>query len=284
MEDIMNKLPDQIKSHLKNLVEASGLPDNEESLKKIAENWINKEEMFEGQIHNLNMLDLDSFGKDDKRPALILTYSGSLVSLGPDKNGRWLEYASIKMRNDVPDILNAQDIELAEDIKVNSGVQFKEGPIKKTSSIFKVAVCKEDVPMSEQEKRIREATIFLTNGFVKLNRHLTMSAESSPEQFNLRSMINYIAAKNNITQAAARKIIEDLFYLIETGMLLGERVSIAQIGSLSLKLRAAQKARVIKNPATGEEMTVEAKPATYVPKVSFSKSIKQKASNVPVDD
>ncbi len=285
MEDIRSQLPDQIKSHLKSLVETSGLPDNEDSLNKIAENWLNKKEMFEGQIKNLNMLELDTFSKDDKRPSLLLTYSGSLISLGPDKSdNRWLEYASIKLRNDVPDILNAQNIKIDEDININSGIKFKEGPIKKTSSLFKIAVCEENVNISEQEKRIREATIFLTNGFVKLNRHLTMNAESSPEQFNLRSMINYIAAKNNITQVSARKIIEDLFYLIETGMLLGERVSIAQIGSLSLKLRAAQKARVIKNPATGEEMTIEAKPAMNVPKVSFSKSIKEKAYNVPVED
>ncbi len=285
MEDIKNKLPDQIKSHLKNLVEASGLPDNEDSLNRIAENWLNKKEMFEGQIKNLNMLELDSFSKEENRPALLLTYSGSLISLGPEKSGnRWLEYASIKLRNDVPDIVNAESIKIGEDVKVNEGVNFEEGPIKKTSSIFKISVCAEDVSISEQEKRIREATIFLTNGFVKLNRHLTMTSESSPEQFNLRSMINYIAAKNNITQISARKIIEDLFYLIETGMLLGERVSIAQIGNLSLKLRAAQKARVIKNPATGQEITIDAKPAMFVPKVSFSKSIKEKASNVVVEE
>lgn len=284
MEDkvLIDSLPEKIKSHLSSVTKSSGLPDNEESFTKIAQNWIEKEKMFQEQIQTLGMIEVDNLSKDDPKGALMLSYSGSLISIAPlVTKTRWAEYASIKLRSDVPDLLVIDETLLANDAKIDQGLELTDSPIKATSALYKIAVCKDDVSLEEQEKRIREATIFLTNGFMKLNRTLMIDQEV-PDRFTMKSIVNYIAKKNNLTNKKSKQIIEDYLYMIESGMLLNERVSLGRVGKMFLKVRPAQKARVIKNPATGEDMTVNAKPEMYVPKISFSKAIKEKAENVKI--
>ena len=53
--------------------------------------WFEKKAMFEGQIKALDMRELERFSADDPRGALLLTWSGSLLSMGPrqaDTGGR----------------------------------------------------------------------------------------------------------------------------------------------------------------------------------------------------
>jgi nucleoid DNA-binding protein len=283
MENNFNELPEVIKNHLESVTKTSGLPDNKESVNLITVNWLEKKKMFEEQTASLDMIETDVFGKDDTRGALLLTYSGSLISMGPLKNGgRHIEYSSIKLRRDVPDIVIQENTGLAGDIAVDKTVAFTEGKIKSTSNLLKIVVCKEDVSLEEQEKRIREATIFLTNGFVILNRSLSIESGAVPDHFTLAAMVKYLASRNDITQVLAKQILEDFLFLVECGVLLGQRVSLGRLGNMLLKKRAAQKARVGINPATGEEITIKAKPEMYVPKISFSKVLKEKAAQVKV--
>jgi nucleoid DNA-binding protein len=283
MEESINNLPEYIKRHLESVLKSSGMPDTQDSYDKISKIWVEKKEMFEAQTKNLDMIEVESFEVEDKRAILMLTFSGSLVSLGPLSNDkRWLEYASIKLRNDVPDIVQTEKVIIEENIINNRGILFKEGPIKNTSAVFKITTFSEDVPIDEQEKRIREATIFLTNGFIKINRSITSPDVNIPDQFNLNSIVSYIASKNGITKKLTKQIIEDYLLILESGMLLKEKVKVGKIGQLQLKIRPAQKARVGINPATGEQITIKAKPEVYVPKMSFSKYIKEKSSNLEI--
>ena len=283
MEESTTNLPEYIKKHLESVLKTSGMPDSQDSYEKITKIWVEKKEMFEAQTKNLDMIEVESFELEDKKAILILTFSGSLVSLGPLSNDkRWLEYASIKLRNDVPDIVQAEKVILDENIVNNRGIIFNEGPIKNTSAVFKITTFDDDVPLDEQEKRIREATIFLTNGFIKINRSITSPDVNIPDQFNLNSIISYIASKNGITKKLTKQIIEDYLLILESGMLLKEKVKIGKIGQLQLKIRPAQKARVGINPATGEQITIKAKPEVYVPKMSFSKYLKEKSSNLEI--
>jgi nucleoid DNA-binding protein len=281
MEDYIAKLPENIQRHLKSVTETSGLPDTEESFALIAENWLEKKKMFEAQIKSLDMIEVDSLPSTSKKPVLLLTYSGSLISIGGIHEGkRWVEYASIKLRADVPDLVIIPETSLANDIKIDECLEFTEGAIKSTSSLLKISCCKEKVSMEEQEKRIREASIFLTNGFTKVNRKITIDREKAPDQFNIKSITGYIANKNNITQKLARLIIDDYLFTLESGLLLGERVPVGRMGKIVLKKRPARKARVITSPRTGEQVTIAAKPETLVPKMSFSKIIKEKSASI----
>ncbi|MFH0975584.1 MAG: HU family DNA-binding protein [Spirochaetota bacterium] len=284
MEKNFNELPEIIRQHLKSITESSGLPDTEESLQKITDTWFEKKEMFEEQIKSLNMTEIDSFAKDDKRAALMLTYSGSLISLGTLRGDtRWLEYSSIKLRSDVPDILINDDVKIAQDTGTDKTLEFEKGPIKSTSSLLKIAVCKDDVSLEDQDLRIREATIFLTNGFIKINRSISIQDGSNISQFTMKSIIGHVAGRNDITHTKAKRIIDDYLCMLESGMLLGERVPMGRLGRMRLKLRPAQKARVGRNPKTGEEITIKAKPEMPVPKMAFSKYFKERSANVKVN-
>jgi nucleoid DNA-binding protein len=282
MEESFTALPGAVQEHLKSILPSSGLPDTDESLAALAEVWVKKRDMFSRQVRSLDMIDADRYAVSEQGAALMLTYSGSLVSLGtaPDNGVRWVEYASIKLRKDVPDILKEASVKLADEVRKNGPVRFEEGPIKSTSAVHTIAVFPADVPLAEQETRIREATIFLTNGFIKLNRTLSVAEEGLPEQFTLKTIVSSLAKRHGLTQKQTRELVEDYLLMLESGILLGESASLGRLGRIRLHLRPAQKARVGRNPATGEELTIKAKPAVYVPKATFSKHLKDKAESV----
>jgi len=284
MSDEIRELSDTVRSHLKKITRSSGLPDTEESFQRMAEVWLDKKRMFEGQIRALGMEEVESLAKDDPRGALLLSYSGSLISLGTlSSGGRRVEYASISLRADVPDLVISEGSELTAGLRVDGEARFSSGKVKSTSSLLKIAICPADVSAEEQDKRIREATIFLTNGFVKLNRTVASPGEDLPDQFTSQAIVAYLARKNGLTQKQARQIITDYLTMIESGMLLGERVPLGKIGRLFLKKRGPRKARVVINPATGKEITVAARPEEAVPRISFSRSLKERARRVDLD-
>jgi nucleoid DNA-binding protein len=284
MSDAIQGLSDAVRSHLKKITRSSGLPDTEESFRRMAEVWLEKKRLFEAQIHALGMVEVESFAKDDPRGTLLLSYSGSLISLGTLSGGaRRVEYASISLRADVPDLVITEGSGLAAGIHVDGEAAFSSGQVRSTSSLLKIAVCPEEVGPEEQDKRIREATIFLTNGFVKINRTVLSPGEDLPDQFTSQAIVAYLARKNGLTQKQARQIITDYLTMIESGVLLGERVPLGKIGRLFLKKRAPRKARVVVNPATGKEITVPARPEEAVPRISFSRSLKERARRVELE-
>lgn len=277
-----NEVPEKVKSHLKNITKTSGLEQCEESVELIAENWIDKDRHFTEQIEAVGMKFVNSFNIDDKRGFILLTYSGSLISVSPQIDGkRYLEYASIKLRHDVPDIIDACDIELSNNIHVDMIAEFKNSPVKKSSALFKIAVCNTDVPLDEQDKRIREATIFITNGFIKINRTFAKINGESPDHFTSKSIITYVAKRNGITKKKMKQIIDDYTLMLETGLIMGESVPVGRLGKIHLQKRAPQKARIMKG-FDGKDITVPAKPETTIPKMKFSTYLKDRVKDVDV--
>lgn len=96
-----------------------------------------------------------------------------------------------------------------------------------------------------------------------------------PEKYTASTIIDYVATKNEIPKTQAKQIIEDLFEVIQAGVMKGERVPIGTIGKAYVKIRPATKARPGRNPLTGEEIMIKAKPATRVPKFTFTKAFKE---------
>lgn len=274
-----------IRAHLQGLIRSSGLPETEESLDEMARVWFEKKDMFEAQIKALDMRELDRFSADDPRGALLLTWSGSLLSLGPsgsDRPGRRTEYASIELRTDVPHLAMSEQGELESDLSLGEAAKLRAGPVSSTSALLKIAACDPTVPAEEQEKRIREATIFLTNGFVRINRTVTRPGRDFPEQLTMKSIVTYLARKNELSQKRTRQLIDDYHMMLESGLLLGLRVPLGKMGRLSLRKRPARKARVGINPATGEKITLKARPEEQVPRMAFSRVLKDRVRQAPV--
>jgi len=263
-------IPTDVETHLKSLVTAHI------TLDMIRDLWIRKDKLFSDQIALLAMDEVEFLESSEERGILLLTYSGSLISLGCGKK-RSMEYASIKLRSDVPDIIKSSDVALASPLKKGSSASFSGGQVQNTSAIYRVVVCREGVSPEEQEKRIREATIFITNSFVHLNRDLTLTeGQKQVDQFNKKEIVRYVAGKNGLTIKQTREIIDDFLIMAETGLLLGKSVSLGNLGKLAIKLKPERKARIGRNPSTGEEITIRAKEAHYAPSFRFSSSIKER--------
>jgi len=285
-------LPPRIQKHLESVTESSGLPPGDDSLARITANWVEKRDLFQEQTGLLDMHEVDVFEAEDPRGLLVLTYSGSLISLGPlapagsgddagneAAAGRHFEYASMPLRADVPSLVREERVSVVGELKRDEPGHFAGSSIEQSSPVLHMVCCEAEVSVPDQERRLREATIFLTNSFVKLNRTLTTPEQGDIDHFTTRSMVQYVARKNDISQTLARQVIDDYLMTAETGALMGERVPLGRLGRLFVGLRPPQKARMGRNPATGEEMVIPAKPEQGVPKMNFSRHLRERAAD-----
>jgi len=171
MNTVLTQLPTRIQDHIKNIASTAGLEDTEASYEKIAKGWVEKEKSFLETITQKGLREESQLPLDDSRGGIALTYSGSLILVGPLKDGyRKAAYYSIGLRKDVPDSLTNDNSQLEQDIQVDQSIVFLKGPIKKTSPIYKFAVCEELIAIAEQEEIISEATIIISNDFIDINK------------------------------------------------------------------------------------------------------------------
>jgi nucleoid DNA-binding protein len=105
---------------------------------------------------------------------------------------------------------------------------------------------------------------------------------SYPDKYTAQAIAKYIAEKHAVPRAKAQEIIDDLFDVINAGVVKGQRVPVGKFGKLFIKVKPATKERMGRNPLTGEEIKIAAKKATKVPKFSFSKSYKEAALKAQV--
>lgn len=173
MSEHLAQIPVEIQSHIRQITKTSGLPDTEESVEMIAQGWLEKKQRFEGLLARMAMEEVELLERTDPRGCLAMTYSGSLVNIGPVREaGRTAQYASIGLRQDVPEIAIEKGSELAADVVEGTPVTFTRGPIKSSSPVFKIAVTAEDLDLEEQERQITQATQILTKQFVEVNKDL----------------------------------------------------------------------------------------------------------------
>ena len=171
----LDQVSEKVQNHIRQLIKTSGLPDSEESIEAIAQGWLEKKASFEEQVEERNMEEVEYLAGDDQKGCLLMTYSGSLLNIGPLVDGvRKAEYASIGMRQDVPESAEEENSRLDGNIEVDSSVTFIHGPIKKSSPIFKIAVPAENMEAEEQEELLSEVTRLLTEDFVEVNKTIIL--------------------------------------------------------------------------------------------------------------
>lgn len=175
MGEYLDQIPERVRDHLRQLTRTAGLPDSEESVEAIARGWLEKKVGFEEQVSRMNMEEVEFLERADERGALVMTYSGSLLKLGPLlEGGRKVEYASIGLRKDVPELASKEGSELETDVEVDADVRFSVGPIRKSSPVFTIAVLNEELSADEQEEKLAQATQLLTREFVEVNKTLSV--------------------------------------------------------------------------------------------------------------
>jgi hypothetical protein len=173
MGEYLSQIPAEIQSHIRQITKTSGLPDTEDSFEMIAQGWIEKKNRFEKHLSRMALEEVDVLERADARGCLAMTYSGSLINIGPQKDqGRNVQYVSIGLRKDVPESASQENSQLDGDVKIGFPVTFSVGPIQSSSPVFKIAVTGEELDLEEQERQITKSTEILTKEFVKVNREL----------------------------------------------------------------------------------------------------------------
>ena len=103
-----------------------------------------------------------------------------------------------------------------------------------------------------------------------------------PDKLTGTSLVGYLAEKNGLARKDAKQVMEDIFELVAAGVMRGERVAIGKMGKIFIRVRPARAARMGRNPLNGQEIKIPAKPATKVPRFTFSKTFKDLALKAKV--
>lgn len=175
MGGYFDQVPTTIQDHIKAIAKDVKVAEGEDAIEKVAQAWLDKKSVFEDKIAEMDMDEVDFLGKDDEQGALVLTYSGSLVNIGPViEDKRHCTYASIGFRTDAPAAAENDSSVLAKDVSVDDTIEFETGPVKSTSNIFKIAVCKSDLSAEEQEENVTRAATIIEEEFVEVNKTIMM--------------------------------------------------------------------------------------------------------------
>ena len=94
-------------------------------------------------------------------------------------------------------------------------------------------------------------------------------------------IINAVQGEGGFTKQQSTAIIENLIEIIKNTLESGEDVLISGFGKFCVREKNERKGR---NPATGEEITIPAKPAQGVPKISFSSYLKERAAEFDFEE
>ncbi len=173
MEDYFAKVSEEVQNHLKQLAGSINLPEGEDALEILAKGWLEKEEGFISRIEKENLEEVDTYPVNEARGGLLMTYSGSLLTIGPlCDDGRNVDYASIGLRTDVPESASKGGSVLKKDISIGEQAVFTIGPILKSSPVFKIAVVSEEMPIEEEEELLSDVTQVLADEFAEVNKTL----------------------------------------------------------------------------------------------------------------
>jgi hypothetical protein len=175
MGDNFARVNEEVQNHLKQLTGTINMPEGEDALEVLAGGWLDKEESFVSQISERNLEETDVFSHEEPRGGLIMTYSGSLITVGPlSEEGRKVEYASIGLRTDVPERAEKDNSEINGDIILDEPAVFSVGPVKQSSPVYKIAVVREEMEAEEEEVLLSEVTQMLTDEFVEVNKTIVL--------------------------------------------------------------------------------------------------------------
>ncbi len=89
-----------------------------------------------------------------------------------------------------------------------------------------------------------------------------------------------VAARADLSRAEARRALKALEEVVVVQIGATEKVKIGGIVQLEARVRPATKARKGRNPATGEEITIAAKPASVTVKARVLAKAKKAAPSV----
>jgi hypothetical protein len=142
MEDVLSKMPGALSKHIESLMSSCGFDTDPQLRKKFIRNWLKKKAFFDKIVEHQGFRLTDRIGADFKEGIILLTYSGSLLTLSPETGDgkRELVYSSIEMRKDVAVKTEDRDARIDFPLVIHKPMTAPEGKIKKTSPILSLAI------------------------------------------------------------------------------------------------------------------------------------------------
>ncbi len=135
------------------------------SLETLAAEWLEKEKVFMNQSRALGMESAEEC-LDAAQGFLALTYSGSLVAVGPQAGKtRRAVYVSTERRRTVPARSQSDQAQLSGSIKVGRNIAFTSGPVKRTSPVYRLSVLPSTLKPPRQNQILEEAATNLSMDF-----------------------------------------------------------------------------------------------------------------------
>lgn len=169
--ETFNGLSAVIQQHIKQIAKTSGMAEGNETLESLAQAWDEKRTRFEESVSANGLIEATFYSRDEPKGAIVLTYSGSLITLGPLVEGvRKGEYTSIGLRFDVPSSANEDASILDSDVETDSVVSFKKGPIQKSSPVYKIAINADELEAEEEQALLTQVTQDIAEEFVEVNK------------------------------------------------------------------------------------------------------------------
>lgn len=173
MGEFYDQLPESIREHIRLIARNFEIPDADDTLEAVAKVWTGKKKIFERQIKQAGLNEVDLLAKDDTKGALVMTYSGSLVDISPVVEGRRkVTYTSIGYRTNTPAHAECSGTNLAKDMTIDATAEFDQGPIKRTSQVFKIAVCPAKLSSEEEAARVSSTKTLIEEEFLEANKQI----------------------------------------------------------------------------------------------------------------
>jgi len=165
------KLSEEVQKHLRQIAAMQERDQSDSFLDTMAEAWLQKERIFMQQVDSFRMSIESAIEPDEKRAYLILTYSGSILGVGPvdRRKRRNIIYASIGLRKDVPEKLIEESLKVTGEVRLDREIHFEGGSLKKCSPVYKIALMSDYTGIGDQTRQIEDATRIMTKEFVSIN-------------------------------------------------------------------------------------------------------------------
>lgn len=181
MDSILEKLPKTLSSYLNDLMTDEGFTQ-EEKRRRFVKNWIKKRALFDKIVEHNGFVLTDKIGQESKNGILIITYSGSLLTISgekPDKT-RDVLYESIKLRRGNYPKTEETSITIDFPVEINKPVNVNGGILVKTSPVFSMAIEKEDVAgPTDAGKRFRLIGEKISNALKSINNAIFSKTDST---------------------------------------------------------------------------------------------------------
>lgn len=273
-----------VKEHLITLLSEVEKNPSEDLIEQASNSWLEKLKIFTSQCHLLKMAETDLFSKENKNGLLALTYSGSLVALYPETTGRQLEYASLKLRTNIPGFIKSEQVILEKDACQGVPIHLENSKLQHTSAVYLIMAFDDETDSESQNERLNEAMIYLTGNFIKLNISAITSNQADIEKFDMKSIVRFISSRVDLTQTQTKSVIKEYINLVEVILSIGEHVRLGQLGTIKPVKKSPRQARILKNPQTGKDITIPAAGERMGAKMVFSKNLKEKLLRLDPND